>query len=77
VLDVPSDKLLAESPRAKLFFHADNNIKVTANSRGRVRHPGTRALHDTLHCKDVLFLDFIKKCLDWDPKTRMTPEEAF
>ena len=77
VLDLPPEHLLNDSPRSKLFFHSNNDIKVTANSRGRVRHPGTRALHDTLHCKDVNFLDFISRCLDWDPKTRMTPEEAF
>ena len=27
-------------------------------------------------CDDPLFLDFIKKCLDWDPATRMTPAQA-
>ncbi|KAK2727175.1 dual specificity tyrosine-phosphorylation-regulated kinase 2-like isoform X1 [Artemia franciscana] len=25
---------------------------------------------------ETLFMDFINRCLDWDPQTRMTPEEA-
>ena len=27
-------------------------------------------------CDDPLFLDFMKRCLDWDPSTRMTPSQA-
>ncbi|RNA24416.1 Dual specificity tyrosine-phosphorylation-regulated kinase 2, partial [Brachionus plicatilis] len=27
-------------------------------------------------CDDQLFIDFLKKCLDWDPATRMTPSQA-
>jgi dual specificity tyrosine-phosphorylation-regulated kinase 2/3/4 len=26
--------------------------------------------------KDKKFIDFIKKCLEWDPKKRITPKEA-
>jgi dual specificity tyrosine-phosphorylation-regulated kinase 2/3/4 len=25
---------------------------------------------------DEKFLDFVERCLTWDPKTRLTPEEA-
>lgn len=27
-------------------------------------------------CDDPLFLDFIQRCLDWDPEARMTPSAA-
>ena len=27
-------------------------------------------------CDDPLFLDFIRRCLEWDPATRMTPNAA-
>ena len=27
-------------------------------------------------CDDPMFLDFMKRCLDWDPATRMTPTQA-
>ena len=27
-------------------------------------------------CDDPLFLDFIRRCLEWDPTTRMNPSSA-
>jgi dual specificity tyrosine-phosphorylation-regulated kinase 2/3/4 len=27
-------------------------------------------------CDEPLFIDFLKRCLDWDPSTRMTPPQA-
>ncbi|XP_061544443.1 dual specificity tyrosine-phosphorylation-regulated kinase 3 [Phycodurus eques] len=27
-------------------------------------------------CEDATFIDFIKKCLDWDPSSRLTPSQA-
>ena len=31
---------------------------------------------DILGCEDPLFTDFIRRCLEWDPATRMTPNAA-
>lgn len=25
---------------------------------------------------DDLFMDFLRRCLDWDPETRLTPQQA-
>ncbi|XP_071960684.1 dual specificity tyrosine-phosphorylation-regulated kinase 2-like [Antedon mediterranea] len=46
--------------------------------RGKVRGaPGTKELVKALKgCDDPLFLDFLRRCLDWDPATRMTPSQA-
>lgn len=38
--------------------------------------PKTKQLSQVLKCDDPVFLDFIDKCLEWDPKKRMTPDEA-
>ncbi|KAM4696307.1 dual specificity tyrosine-phosphorylation-regulated kinase 2-like [Rhinophrynus dorsalis] len=39
--------------------------------------PGSRKLMSTLKGRsDLLFLNFLKKCLQWDPALRMTPSEA-
>jgi len=27
-------------------------------------------------CEDPLFVDFIRRCLEWDPNTRLTPSAA-
>ncbi|XP_053551409.1 dual specificity tyrosine-phosphorylation-regulated kinase 2-like [Bombina bombina] len=47
--------------------------------RGQFRgSPGSKDWVQALKgCEDALFLDFLKKCLTWDPTLRMTPNEAF
>ncbi|GJQ80336.1 hypothetical protein Trydic_g254 [Trypoxylus dichotomus] len=46
--------------------------------RGKARGPpGSKELKRVLKgCDDLLFLDFIKRCLEWDPELRMTPNDA-
>uniref|UniRef100_A0A1I8NW78 dual-specificity kinase n=2 Tax=Stomoxys calcitrans TaxID=35570 RepID=A0A1I8NW78_STOCA len=50
---------------------------------GQSRHgkprgpPGSKTLSRALDgCKDALFLNFIRGCLEWDPEKRLTPAEA-
>jgi dual specificity tyrosine-phosphorylation-regulated kinase 2/3/4 len=56
---------------------------TTALNGGRSRRgkprgpPGSRELRTALKgCDDPLFLDFIRRCLEWDPSARMTPTAA-
>lgn len=46
--------------------------------RGKPRGPpGSKDLKRALKgCDDPLFLDFIKRCLEWDPENRITPVQA-
>ncbi|XP_073994298.1 dual-specificity tyrosine phosphorylation-regulated kinase 3 isoform X2 [Rhodnius prolixus] len=46
--------------------------------RGKHRGPpGSVELRTALKgCDDPLFVDFVRRCLDWDPDTRMTPASA-
>lgn len=46
--------------------------------RGKVRGlPGSKDWTTALKgCDDPMFIDFLKRCLDWDPSTRMTPSQA-
>ncbi|XP_075880520.1 dual specificity tyrosine-phosphorylation-regulated kinase 3 isoform X2 [Nelusetta ayraudi] len=46
--------------------------------RGKMRGPpGSKEWGAALKgCEDAAFTDFIKKCLDWDPSTRLTPSQA-
>lgn len=46
------------------------------NSKGRRRRPGSRTLAQALKCNDEEFVDFIAKCLVWDPERRMKPQAA-
>ena len=58
------------------FTDSRGNPRCITNSKGRKRRPGTKDLPTALKTTDGLFLDFLCRCLDWDPTRRMTPEEA-
>lgn len=63
---------------------------VTVNSAGeyelhggrskRGKHRGPPGSKDMVRalkgCEDVSFVDFLTRCLDWDPQARMTPAQA-
>lgn len=53
-------------------------IEGSRTSRGKMRGPpGSRDWSTALKgCDDECFIDFIKKCLEWDPQVRMTPYAA-
>lgn len=59
---------------------ADNSVTLGAgrSRRGKQRGPpGTKDLVKALKgCDDPLFLDFLQRCLEWDPAARMTPPQA-
>lgn len=50
--------------------------RAVVNSKGRRRRPGTKTLAQVLRCNDEEFVDFISKCLVWDPERRIKPQAA-
>ena len=46
------------------------------NSKGRRRRAGSKTLAQVLRCDDADFVDFIAKCLMWDPERRIKPSAA-
>ena len=76
VLGVPSRDLLERSSRRRIFFDSTGAPRSLVNSRGRRRKPATRSLADAVRSRDELFLDFIARCLTWDPDRRMTADAA-
>jgi len=54
--------------------------KLTAcrSRRGKVRGvPASRSLHSALdNCDDIQLVDFVSRCLEWDPATRITASSA-
>lgn len=50
--------------------------RPVVNSKGRRRRPGTKSLAQVLRCDDDLFVDFVSKCLHWDPERRIKPQSA-
>ncbi|KAI9300396.1 kinase-like domain-containing protein [Cunninghamella echinulata] len=74
---VPSRSMVEKSGRRKLFFDFYGNPKIMPNSKGKKRKPGMKPLSQALKCSDTKFVDFVDRCLQWDPDQRLKPEEAF
>lgn len=72
----PEKHLIEKSSRKKLFFDSLGKPRVTVSSKGRRRRPSSKTLQQALKCDDEPFLDFISRCLRWDPDRRMKPDEA-
>ncbi|KAL2018861.1 hypothetical protein VTK56DRAFT_350 [Thermocarpiscus australiensis] len=76
VFGPPEKHLIEKSTRKKLFFDSMGKPRLTVSSKGRRRRPSSKTLQQVLKCDDEPFLDFIARCLRWDPDRRMKPEEA-
>ena len=76
VVNVPPSDVLAKASRRKVFFDSSNNPRIVANSKGRKRRPNTKTLETALKSNDKYFVDFVRRCLAWDPEKRMSPTEG-
>ncbi|XP_043824239.1 dual specificity tyrosine-phosphorylation-regulated kinase 4 [Dromiciops gliroides] len=76
VLGVPPLYLIQNASRRQTFFDSKGFPKNITNNRGKKRYPDSKDLTMVLKTYDTSFLDFLKKCLIWDPALRMTPDQA-
>ncbi|KAF7713737.1 Uncharacterized protein PECH_008174 [Penicillium ucsense] len=76
VFGPPEKHLIEKSSRKKLFFDSLGKPRLTVSSKGRRRRPSSKELRQVLKCDDDAFLDFISRCLRWDPARRLTPHDA-
>jgi dual specificity tyrosine-phosphorylation-regulated kinase 2/3/4 len=76
VFGPPEKHLIEKSTRRKLFFDSMGKPRLTVSSKGRRRRPSSKNLQQVLKCDDEAFLDFLTRCLRWDPDRRMKPDEA-
>ncbi|KAJ9651572.1 serine/threonine protein kinase, CMGC, dual-specificity [Neophaeococcomyces mojaviensis] len=76
VFGPPEKHLIEKSTRKKLFFDSMGKPRLTVSSKGKRRRPSSKDLRSVLKCDDDAFLDFIARCLRWDPARRMNPHEA-
>lgn len=76
VFGPPEKHLIEKSTRKKLFFDSMGKPRLTVSSKGRRRRPSSKTLQQVLKCDDEAFLDFLSRCLRWDPDRRMRPEDA-
>ncbi|KAI7902378.1 kinase-like domain-containing protein [Cokeromyces recurvatus] len=76
VIGLPDRRLIEKCSRRKLFFDSMGHPRIITNSKGEKRFPATRSLLQVLKNCDIVFINFIEKCLQWDPAKRMTPQAA-
>lgn len=76
ILGVPDRYLVERSSRKKLFFDSTGAPRPVVNSKGKRRRPNTKTLSSALNCNDEPFVDFLSKCLHWDPERRIKPDAA-
>ncbi|KAK2593095.1 serine/threonine protein kinase, CMGC, dual-specificity [Conoideocrella luteorostrata] len=76
VFGPPEKHLIEKSTRKKLFFDSMGKPRLTVSSKGRRRRPSSKTLQQVLKCDDEAFLDFLARCLRWDPERRLRPEDA-
>lgn len=75
-LGLPSIEMINTSYKKQMFFDDKNMPYAHYNPDGSLRLPKSKAISDFLKGTSDLFQDFVKKCLQWSPKDRMTPETA-
>ncbi len=76
VFGPPEKHLIEKSTRKKLFFDSNGKPRLSVSSKGRRRRPSSKTLQQVLKCDDEAFLDFLTRCLRWDPDRRIKPDEA-
>ncbi|ATY66384.1 kinase-like domain [Cordyceps militaris] len=76
VFGPPEKHLIEKSTRKKLFFDSMGKPRLTVSSKGRRRRPSSKTLQQALKCDDEAFIDFLTRCLRWDPDRRLKPEDA-
>lgn len=76
VFGPPEKHLIEKSSRKKLFFDSLGKPRLTVSSKGRRRRPSSKTLQQVLKCDDEPFVDFLTRCLRWDPDRRLKPDDA-
>ncbi|CAK9805298.1 Dual specificity tyrosine-phosphorylation-regulated kinase 2 [Anthophora plagiata] len=76
VLGLPPEHIINQATRGRLFFDLKGCPRCVTNTKGKKRWPGSKNVEMVLRCTDRVFVDFVSRCLEWDPKKRMTPDEA-
>ncbi|XP_032973759.1 dual specificity tyrosine-phosphorylation-regulated kinase 4 [Rhinolophus ferrumequinum] len=76
VLGLPPTQFIQTSSRRQTFFDSKGFPKNITSNRGKKRYPDSKDLTMVLKTYDSSFLDFLRRCLVWEPSLRMTPAQA-
>lgn len=76
ILGVPPVSLIRKSPKATRFFTEKFEPRNIPDCRKHLKPPGTIDLKEILIGASSTFIDFIEKCLIWEPENRIKPLEG-
>jgi dual specificity tyrosine-phosphorylation-regulated kinase 2/3/4 len=76
ILGEPDQSVIDSGSRSYNFFDEEGRPIIEPNSNGKMRIPNSKTLRSTLKCDDDLFIEFLSKCLVWDPNERITAKES-
>ncbi|OMJ86245.1 hypothetical protein SteCoe_12310 [Stentor coeruleus] len=76
IFGLPPEHIIKKSTRIKLFFENNGTPKPLPNKGGSKKIPGSKKITDVMSGAPELLIDFVNRCFDWDPQTRMKPSEG-
>jgi serine/threonine protein kinase len=79
VRGLPLATLLESSPRRANFFDAAGHLRGAVGAKGqpvKVHGVASQSLAAFMRTDDRDMLDFVERCLTWDPRVRMTAADA-
>ncbi|XP_033621481.1 dual specificity tyrosine-phosphorylation-regulated kinase 4 [Fukomys damarensis] len=76
VLGLPPARFIQTASQRQTFFDSKGFPKNITDNRGKKRYPDSKDLTMVLKTCDSSFLDFLRRCLVWEPSLRMTPDQA-
>ena len=76
VLGAPSKTVQEMSPGAYKFFDERGRPFIMDDIKGDKKYLLSKPLEMLLETDDSHFIDFVRRCLDWNPLTRLTPDQA-
>ena len=75
-LGTPPNFLIENSPKSGIFFDTNLRPFLINDEEGNIIKPGSKKIKDLLKDCPETFIDFINKCLLWNPLERLTPDKA-
>jgi serine/threonine protein kinase len=77
VKGIPPDSMIDKSRKREHYFDTDYSpFLIEDEDYGILRIPEDRKLRLAVPSGDRLFIDFLGRCLELDPETRMSAEQA-